>query len=421
MVYDHDASAVATLRQDGAIGAADVDKLVKQLAPPRAVWLMLPAGKITENTIDQLAELLAPGDMIIDGGNRFWKDDVRRGKKLKERLSAMRKGFGAHVDQKTVRPNRHDFEDGRYKGARRRSLFAWSFSARSGVLPTGLLVPALYNLAAASACCRRPFSLIDGVRAVPSYIKAKRFPSGPRPRASPQFANRIDRYKTSSHQVLGYSRVMMQERPPTTNPGLMRIFNGSSTRVERQKRATNRAIGCFIWQHPRGGVRSPLLSCHLGQSGLARENGAWRRVIIEKPFGRDLDSLRVRSIQELLRQVFKERQIFRIDHYLGRRRCRTSCRCVLPMAYSSRSEIATTSIMCKSPLPKSLTVGRRGNYYDATGALRDMVPNHLIQLLSLIAMEPPSRFTARTPCGRRRRNCSRPSSCRTAPRPCAIR
>ena len=85
VVYDHDANAVATLRQDGAIGAAGIDKLVKQLEPPRAVWLMLPAGKITEDTIGQLAELLAPGDIIIDGGNTFWKDDVRRAKKLKER------------------------------------------------------------------------------------------------------------------------------------------------------------------------------------------------------------------------------------------------------------------------------------------------------------------------------------------------
>src|SRR5437588_3296073 len=132
VVYDHDANAVATLREDGAIGAAGLDKLVKQLEPPRAVWLMLPAGKITEDTIGQLAELLGPGDIIIDGGNIFWKDDVRRGKKLKERavhyvdvgtsggvwglergfrsrrdhtfaekiLSAMRKGLGAHVELK---------------------------------------------------------------------------------------------------------------------------------------------------------------------------------------------------------------------------------------------------------------------------------------------------------------------------------
>jgi 6-phosphogluconate dehydrogenase len=85
VVYDHDAHAIATLHQDGAIGAAGIDKLVKQLEPPRAVWLMLPAGKITDDTIDQLAELLAPGDIIIDGGNSFWKDDVRRAKKLKER------------------------------------------------------------------------------------------------------------------------------------------------------------------------------------------------------------------------------------------------------------------------------------------------------------------------------------------------
>src|SRR5260370_16067787 len=85
VVYDPDANAIATLRKDGAMGTAGIDKLVKQLEPPRAVWLMLPAGKITEDTIGQLAELLAPGDIIIDGGNTFWKDDVRRAKNLKKR------------------------------------------------------------------------------------------------------------------------------------------------------------------------------------------------------------------------------------------------------------------------------------------------------------------------------------------------
>jgi 6-phosphogluconate dehydrogenase len=85
VVYDHDANAVAALGRDGAIGAAALDKLVSQLRPPRAIWIMLPAGKITDDTINQLAKLLAPDDIIIDGGNTFWKDDIRRAKALKER------------------------------------------------------------------------------------------------------------------------------------------------------------------------------------------------------------------------------------------------------------------------------------------------------------------------------------------------
>jgi 6-phosphogluconate dehydrogenase len=85
VVYDRDAKAVAALSRDGATGAAGLDKLVQQLRPPRPVWLMLPAGEITEDVIGQLGKLLAAGDIVLDGGNTFWKDDIRRAKMLKER------------------------------------------------------------------------------------------------------------------------------------------------------------------------------------------------------------------------------------------------------------------------------------------------------------------------------------------------
>jgi 6-phosphogluconate dehydrogenase len=85
VVYDHDAKAVAALGRDGATGAAGLDKLVQQLRQPRAVWVMLPAGKITEDVIGELAKLLAAGDIVLDGGNTFWRDDIRRAKMLKER------------------------------------------------------------------------------------------------------------------------------------------------------------------------------------------------------------------------------------------------------------------------------------------------------------------------------------------------
>ena len=85
VVYDRDAKAVDALRSDGATGTAGLEKLVGALRAPRAVWVMLPAGKITEDTIGELGRLLQPGDVVLDGGNTFWKDDIRRAAMLKER------------------------------------------------------------------------------------------------------------------------------------------------------------------------------------------------------------------------------------------------------------------------------------------------------------------------------------------------
>jgi 6-phosphogluconate dehydrogenase len=79
--YDRDPKAVAGL--SGATGAQDLKNLIGRLSVPRAIWVMLPAGKITEDTIVQLGELLSSGDTVIDGGNTFYKDDIRRAKALK--------------------------------------------------------------------------------------------------------------------------------------------------------------------------------------------------------------------------------------------------------------------------------------------------------------------------------------------------
>ena len=85
VVYDRDPKAVSSLATDGSIGTGSLEEFIGKLEKPRTVWVMLPAGKITETTIDQLAKLMDAGDVIIDGGNTFWQDDVRRGKALKER------------------------------------------------------------------------------------------------------------------------------------------------------------------------------------------------------------------------------------------------------------------------------------------------------------------------------------------------
>ncbi|MDD0977615.1 phosphogluconate dehydrogenase (NAD(+)-dependent, decarboxylating) [Pseudomonas fontis] len=85
VVHDRDAKAVEALTREGATGAGDLAALVKQMSTPRAVWVMLPAGEPTEQTIAQLADLLGPDDVIIDGGNTFYKDDIRRAQQLAER------------------------------------------------------------------------------------------------------------------------------------------------------------------------------------------------------------------------------------------------------------------------------------------------------------------------------------------------
>ncbi len=83
VAFDRDEKAVRALAAEGAAAAADLADLVRQLAAPRAVWVMLPAGEPTEQAIAALGDLLSPGDVAIDGGNTFWKDDIRRARALR--------------------------------------------------------------------------------------------------------------------------------------------------------------------------------------------------------------------------------------------------------------------------------------------------------------------------------------------------
>ena len=85
VVYDKSADAVATIAGKGAIGSRSLDDLVAKITAPRAIWLMLPAGKITEDAVTELSGALQAGDILIDGGNTFYKDDVRRARVLKQK------------------------------------------------------------------------------------------------------------------------------------------------------------------------------------------------------------------------------------------------------------------------------------------------------------------------------------------------
>src|SRR5438552_1808873 len=131
----------------------------------------------------------------------------------------------------------------------------------------------------------------------------------------------------------------------------------------------------------------------LGRAGLARQSeNAWRRVIVEKPFGHDLASAEALNAQIL--KVLSEDQIYRIDHFLGKETVQNIL--VLRFANGIFEPLWTRDHVDHVQITAAETVGveRRGRFYETTGALRDMVPNHLFQLLAMIAMEPPISFDA---------------------------
>jgi glucose-6-phosphate 1-dehydrogenase len=131
----------------------------------------------------------------------------------------------------------------------------------------------------------------------------------------------------------------------------------------------------------------------LGAAGLAQEKAnSYRRVIIEKPFGSDLAS--ARALNEQILKVLGESQIYRMDHFLGKETVQNIM--VLRFANGIFEPIWNRDHIDHVQITVAETVGveRRAKFYEATGALRDMVPNHVFQLLSLTAMEPPNSFDA---------------------------
>lgn len=131
---------------------------------------------------------------------------------------------------------------------------------------------------------------------------------------------------------------------------------------------------------------------HLGQAGMADETEAPRRIVIEKPFGTDLAS--ARRLNEKLHEVFQEQQVFRIDHYLGKETVQNML--VMRFANTIFEPIWNRNYIdhVQITVAEEVTVGRRGDYYDQAGVLRDMFQNHLLQLMTITAMEVPVRFRA---------------------------
>jgi glucose-6-phosphate 1-dehydrogenase len=251
----------------------------------------------------------------------------------------------------------------------------------SGDLTHRLLVPALYNLAVRGLLLPEAFAIVGVARAEKSEEAFRaELENGLRHFAIGKIEDEIVR---RLFNCVGYVS------GGADDSATYRKLGEALERVERA-RDTHRNRLFYLATPPS--AFAPI-GRHLAETGLAREqNGAWRRLIIEKPFGIDLAS--ALALDRELLKVLDEHQIYRIDHYLGKETVQNIM--VLRFANGlfepiwNRHHIDHVQIT----VAERLTVGSRGRFYDAIGALRDMVPNHLFQLLSLVAMEPPSRFEA---------------------------
>jgi len=130
----------------------------------------------------------------------------------------------------------------------------------------------------------------------------------------------------------------------------------------------------------------------LGASKLADETNGPRRIVIEKPFGSDLAS--AKRLNQSVHQVFRERQVYRIDHYLGKETVQNLL--VLRFANTIFEPVWNRNYVdhVQITVAEEVTVGRRGNFYEEIGVVRDIFQNHLLQLLTITAMEAPVRFEA---------------------------
>ncbi len=249
-----------------------------------------------------------------------------------------------------------------------------------GDLTRRKLLPALYNLRC-NGLLPRDFAMVgvarremddEGLRAELTREMA-RFAT--RPVAEEIWAD----FRARLHYLRG----------DVDDPGTYRRLAERLVELEREHRTGGNVL-FYLATPPR---EFPAVARNLGDAGLARqEGGAWRRVVVEKPFGRDLDS--ARELNQVLLQSMGEDQIFRIDHYLGKETVQNIL--VFRFANGIFEPIWNRRYIDHVQLTVAEDIGveGRGAFYEQAGALRDVVQNHMFQLLALVAMEPPSSLAA---------------------------
>jgi len=150
-------------------------------------------------------------------------------------------------------------------------------------------------------------------------------------------------------------------------------------------------LNCLFYFALAPGLYEPAISA-LAATGLTDERDGWRRVVIEKPFGSNLRS--ARRLNSHIHGVFREDQVYRIDHYLGKETVQNLL--VFRFANAIFEPVWNRNYIdqVQITVTEDVLVGDRGEYYDRAGVLRDMFQNHLLQLLALVAMDPPYAFEA---------------------------
>ncbi|HTV26773.1 MAG TPA: glucose-6-phosphate dehydrogenase [Xanthobacteraceae bacterium] len=266
------------------------------------------------------------------------------------------------------------------RAPRRADPCAFVIFGAAGDLTKRLLLPALYNLAAGQLL-PEGFAVVGVARAEMSDDEFRRYLAD----ALKEYACDGVAQETLDDLIARCRYVRGDLDDPST-------YGRLKTELAKVNRAYNTGDNCLFYL-----AVPPDLFAHvarlLGETGLAREeNGNWRRLIIEKPFGYDLQS--ACTLNKELLGAFSEHQIYRIDHYLGKETVQNIM--VLRFANGMFEPIWNRDHVdhVQITVAETVSVESRGKFYDSTGALRDMVPNHLFQLLALTAMEPPSRFEA---------------------------
>jgi len=250
----------------------------------------------------------------------------------------------------------------------------------TGDLTHRLVIPSLYNLAAAELLPEKFCIVGVARRGMSNEALRESLMKGLR-----QFATRPVEDKVANRLLECVTFV-------EADPGDTLSFDRLKEQLEQLETARNTGGNRLFYLATPPDAFAPIVR-QLGRTGLLKEDhGAWRRLVVEKPFGTDLASAHALNVELL--SILNEHQIYRIDHYLGKETVQN----ILVLRFANgmfepiwnRHHIDHVQIT----VAEKLGVGHRGSFYDATGALRDMVPNHLFQLLSLIAMEPPTRFDA---------------------------
>jgi glucose-6-phosphate 1-dehydrogenase len=260
----------------------------------------------------------------------------------------------------------------------------------SGDLTMRLLMPALYNLAVTNLLPEK-FSLIGlgtSDRTTEAWVADLR--------AGVERANQNNGIGIIEQAWKSLTSGLRFIRGDLNDPGLYVQIKQELDRVESQHGTEGNAI---FYLAVAASFFATIVD-RLGEAGLVREdinaNGKrfWRRVVIEKPFGHSVES--AHELNDHILQTLKESQTFRIDHYLGKETVQN----ILAFRFGNAlfEPIWNRDRIDHVQITSAETVGveKRGKFYEATGALRDMIPNHVLSLLSMVAMEPPARFDAQT-------------------------